>query len=101
MVGEQVLSEAEETQRNARHSEELHQRFLQAGFYHLTRPRTWGGYEFSLPDFLRVMREIARADMGTAWCLTLASGHNLQVASYWGGARAEAAVPPESTSRRR
>jgi 3-hydroxy-9,10-secoandrosta-1,3,5(10)-triene-9,17-dione monooxygenase len=74
---------------------------LQAGFYHLTRPRTWGGYEFSLPDFLRVMREIARADMGTAWCLTLASGHNLQVASYWGGARAEAAVPPESTSRRR
>lgn len=29
------------------------------------------------------MREIARADMATAWCLTPASGHNLQVASYW------------------
>jgi len=82
-IGEQVLAEAELTERNSRHSPELHQAFLDAGFYHLLRPRTWGGYEFSLPDFLRVMREIARADMGTAWCLTLASGHNLQVASYW------------------
>jgi 3-hydroxy-9,10-secoandrosta-1,3,5(10)-triene-9,17-dione monooxygenase len=83
-IGEQVLAEAAETERNSRHSEALHQRFLDAGFYHLVRPKTWGGYEFSLPDFLRVMREIARADMATAWCLTLASGHNLQVASYWG-----------------
>ncbi len=83
-LADQVLAEAEETERNSRHSEALHQRFLQAGFYHLIRPKTWGGYEFTLPDFLQVMREIAQADMATAWCLTLASGHNLQVASYWG-----------------
>lgn len=83
LIGEQVLAEAESTERNSRHSEALHQQFLQAGFYHLLRPKTWGGYEFTLPDFLRVMREIAQADMATAWCLTLASGHNLQVASYW------------------
>jgi 3-hydroxy-9,10-secoandrosta-1,3,5(10)-triene-9,17-dione monooxygenase len=83
-IGEQVLAEAADTERNSRHSEALHRRFLDAGFYHLLRPKTWGGYEFSLPDFLRVMREIAKADMATAWCLTLASGHNLQVASYWG-----------------
>lgn len=83
-IGEQVLAEAEETERNARHSVDLHRAFLEAGFYHLLRPKTWGGYEFSLPDFLKVMREVARADMATAWCLTLASGHNLQVASYWG-----------------
>ena len=82
-IGAQVLAEAERTELNARHSPELHQAFLDAGFYHLLRPRTWGGYEFSLPDFLRVMRVIAQADMATAWCLTLASGHNLQIASYW------------------
>jgi 3-hydroxy-9,10-secoandrosta-1,3,5(10)-triene-9,17-dione monooxygenase len=82
-LGEQVLAEAEEAERNSHHSAELHHAFLEAGFYHLLRPKTWGGYEFSLPDFLLVMREIARADMATAWCLTLASGHNLQVASYW------------------
>ena len=83
IVGEQVLAEAGETERNARHSPSLHLAFLQAGFYHLLRPKMFGGYEFTLPEFLRVMQEIARADMGTAWCLTLASGHNLQVASYW------------------
>ncbi|WP_353987272.1 acyl-CoA dehydrogenase family protein [Ruicaihuangia caeni] len=82
-IGEQVLAEAADTERNARHSEALHEQFLQAGFYHLLRPKMFGGYEFSLREFLLVMREIARADMGTAWCLTLASGHNLQVGAYW------------------
>ncbi|MDX1881599.1 acyl-CoA dehydrogenase family protein [Mycolicibacterium sp. 141076] len=82
-IGQQVLAEAPDTERKSRHSEALHAQFLDAGFYHLLRPKTWGGYEFTLPDFLRVMREIAYADMATAWCLTLASGHNLQVASYW------------------
>ena len=84
LLAPQILEEAPRTERASRHSEELHQAFLDAGFYHLLRPRTWGGYEFTLPQFLRVMREIARADMATAWCLTLASGHNLQIASYWG-----------------
>lgn len=78
-----VRGEAPATEARTYHSEELHQEFLAAGFYHLLRPRTFGGYEFTLSEFLLVMREIARADMATAWCLTLASGHNLQVASLW------------------
>lgn len=78
-----VREEAAETEARSHHSEGLHQAFLEAGFYHLLRPRMFGGYEFTLAQFLQVMREIARADMSTGWCLTLASSHNLQIASFW------------------
>lgn len=78
-----IREEAPETEARSHHSEGLHEAFLEAGFYHLLRPRTFGGYEFTLGEFLAVMREVARADMSTAWCLTLASGHNLQVAAFW------------------
>lgn len=82
-LGQLVRDEAAATEARSYHSEELHRGFLAAGFYHLLRPKTFGGYEFTLAEFLLVMREIARADMATGWCLTLASGHNLQVASLW------------------
>jgi 3-hydroxy-9,10-secoandrosta-1,3,5(10)-triene-9,17-dione monooxygenase len=78
-----VLAEAPATERRGFHSEELHLDFIEAGFYHLLRPATFGGYELSVWDFCEVIMEIARADMGTAWTLALASGHNLQVASWW------------------
>ena len=78
-----VLAEAPETERRGFHSEELHLDFVEAGFYHLLRPKTFGGYEVDLWDFCQVVMEIARADMSTAWTLALASGHNLQVASWW------------------
>jgi 3-hydroxy-9,10-secoandrosta-1,3,5(10)-triene-9,17-dione monooxygenase len=82
-LGAKVRAEAAETEARTFHSEELHLDFVEAGFYHLLRPRMFGGYEFEVLDFMRVIRELARADTSTAWCLCLASGHNLQMASWW------------------
>lgn len=84
-----IIAAAAETEARTFHSEELHLDFAEAGFYHLLRPRMFGGYEFEVWDFAQVIRELARADMSTAWCLGLASGHNLQLASWW----------PEETQR--
>ena len=38
----------------------MHEEFLRAGFYRMLVPRRYGGYEFDLPTFLRVIIEIAR-----------------------------------------
>jgi len=84
-----LIEEQAETEQRTRHSPELHEEFLRSGFYHLLRPRTFGGYEFDLPSYMGVMRELARGCMSTAWCVCLASGHNLQAASWW----------PEKTQR--
>ena len=65
------------------YDEDVHAAFVQAGFYRITRPRLFGGYEFGLPDFYRTMMEIARGDPGVGWCLTLAASHGFVLASHW------------------
>jgi 3-hydroxy-9,10-secoandrosta-1,3,5(10)-triene-9,17-dione monooxygenase len=55
-------------------------RFIAAGFYRILQPRCFGGYEFALPDFIRVMIEIARGCSESAWVLALTSGHTVLAA---------------------
>lgn len=66
------------------YSEETHRDFLEAGFYRMFVPRRYGGLEVEVVTFLRVIREIAAADMSTAWCLCLASAHALHLATLFG-----------------
>jgi 3-hydroxy-9,10-secoandrosta-1,3,5(10)-triene-9,17-dione monooxygenase len=65
------------------YSEEMHAEFVGAGFYRLYVPRRYGGYEFDVPTFVRVVLELARGCPSTAWCMGLASGHALQIGSWW------------------
>ena len=55
-------------------------RFMAAGFYRILQPRIFGGYEFALPDFIRVMIAIARGCSESAWVLALTSGHTVLAA---------------------
>ena len=73
------------------YSEEMHQKFLDAGFYRTYMPRRYGGLEFDVRTMTRLQLELARGDMSTAWCVGLASNHALQVGSWFGEeAQAEA-----------
>ncbi len=65
------------------YSEQMHQKFLDAGFYRTYIPRRYGGYEFDVKTMTRLQLELARGDMSTAWCVGLASNHALQVASWF------------------
>lgn len=64
-------------------SPEMHEIFREAGFYRMLQPKMFGGYEFGLETFARVIFEIARGCPGTAWYLSLASGHVLNAASLF------------------
>jgi 3-hydroxy-9,10-secoandrosta-1,3,5(10)-triene-9,17-dione monooxygenase len=55
--------------------EETNQDFLGAGFYRMLQPRCFGGYEFSVADFIRVMMEVSRGCPESGWVLSLTSGH--------------------------
>lgn len=56
-------------------SDEMNQRFVEAGFYRAIQPRRFGGYEFGVPDFMRVMMEVARGCSESGWVLALTAGH--------------------------
>jgi 3-hydroxy-9,10-secoandrosta-1,3,5(10)-triene-9,17-dione monooxygenase len=72
-----------EAEQRGHHSEELHERFLEAGFYSILVPRMFGGLELDLATYYRVMMEISRGDPGTGWCLTLGSSHALMAGSHF------------------
>jgi 3-hydroxy-9,10-secoandrosta-1,3,5(10)-triene-9,17-dione monooxygenase len=68
---------------------DTHHRFLAAGFYRIVQPRLFGGYEFSLPDFIRVMLAVARGCSESAWVLALTSGHTVLAAQLSESAQRE------------
>jgi len=55
--------------------DETNNDFLNAGFYRIVQPRCFGGYEFSITDYIRVMAEVSRGCPESGWVLALTSGH--------------------------
>ncbi len=78
-----VLEQAAEAEALGGYTEALHREFDQAGFYRMTTPKMFGGYEFDLSTYFKVIIEIGRGDPGTAWCLALGASHGWMVASHW------------------
>jgi 3-hydroxy-9,10-secoandrosta-1,3,5(10)-triene-9,17-dione monooxygenase len=79
----QLIERQAEVEERTYYSEEMHLQFLDAGFYRMYVPRRYGGYEFDMPTFMRVTLELARGCPSTAWCLSLASAHALQIGSWF------------------
>src|SRR5882724_3839832 len=80
---ETLRAQQDESDARGCYSPEMHETFLKAGFYRITQPRLFGGYEFDLATYYRVMLEIARGHPGVGWCLALASSHAFEIASHW------------------
>src|SRR5215813_8563892 len=78
-----IRKEQEASEQRGYYSEDLHREFLKAGFYGIVQPRMFGGYEFDLTTFYRVMVEVSRGDPGTGWCLTLGASLSWVIASHW------------------
>ncbi|MFI9756991.1 acyl-CoA dehydrogenase family protein [Streptomyces sp. NPDC051963] len=78
-----LLERQPETERLTHYPKDTHDDFLRAGFYRMLQPRRYGGYEFALPVFYRVVTEIARGCPSTGWALSLTAAHVLQVASVF------------------
>lgn len=110
---EQVRAQASEAERLGHYTPELHQTFLESGFYNLLTPSRYGGLETDLRTFAKIMIEIGRGDPGTAWCLCLGQGHALTTATHWpeqgqreafqndsGYFRASHGVNPSGTAKR-
>ena len=78
-----VMEQATEAEALGGYTEALHREFIKAGFYRITTPRMFGGYEFDLATYFKVIIEISRGDPGTGWSLALGASHGWMVASHW------------------
>lgn len=78
-----LLADQANSEERGTYSVETHERFRKAGFYRILQPKMYGGYEFDLTVFARVIMEIARGCPGTGWGMCLASAHALNVAAVF------------------
>jgi 3-hydroxy-9,10-secoandrosta-1,3,5(10)-triene-9,17-dione monooxygenase len=72
-----------DTEERTYYSPEIHEAFMAAGLYRIYVPRRYGGHEFDVSTFVRVLIELARGCVSSAWCFGLASAHALQVATLF------------------
>ncbi len=79
-----LVEQASETEERRYYSEEIHRAFDEAGLYRSLIPHRYGGWELDMTNWLRLIAELAHGDIQSAWGFTLAAGHALQVASFWG-----------------
>jgi 3-hydroxy-9,10-secoandrosta-1,3,5(10)-triene-9,17-dione monooxygenase len=64
--------------------------FVKAGFYRVVQPRRFGGYEFDLLTYVKVMSEVSRGCPSSGWVLALTSGHPIILADHPEQAQIEA-----------
>ncbi|MFZ1988876.1 MAG: acyl-CoA dehydrogenase family protein [Alphaproteobacteria bacterium] len=62
--------------------DDVNEKLIAAGFYRTVQPRRFGGYEFDVPTFYRVMMELSRGCVETGWVVALTSGHPLLFANF-------------------
>jgi 3-hydroxy-9,10-secoandrosta-1,3,5(10)-triene-9,17-dione monooxygenase len=80
----------EETERAGRILEVTNDEFIKAGFYRVVQPRRFGGYEFDLLTYVKVMSEVSRGCPSSGWVLALTSGHPIILADHPEQAQIEA-----------
>ncbi|MDQ3787602.1 MAG: acyl-CoA dehydrogenase family protein [Actinomycetota bacterium] len=70
-----LVDRQQETEQRGYYGLDTHNEFLNAGFYRLLVPRRYGGYEFGLDTYLRVVTALARGCPSTAWMFTFGASH--------------------------
>ncbi|MEV7069691.1 acyl-CoA dehydrogenase family protein [Streptomyces sp. NPDC093990] len=94
-----LLARQAETERLTHYPEATHDDFMDAGFHRILQPRRYGGHEFGLPVFYRVVVEIARGCPSTGWALSLTAAHVLQVCMVLGERAQDELLAPEGDFR--
>jgi len=79
----QLLERQAEVEALGGYPPSTHRDLLDAGLYRVIQPRKFGGYQFDIATYLKIVVEIARGCPSTAWSYALASAHQLQLASLY------------------
>ncbi|MEA2770246.1 MAG: 3-hydroxy-9,10-secoandrosta,3,5(10)-triene-9,17-dione monooxygenase, partial [Acetobacteraceae bacterium] len=70
-----LREQQDEADERGAYSVDVHEAFLKAGFYRVTQPALFGGYEFDLGTNYRLIVEISRGHPAAGWCLSLGGSH--------------------------
>ncbi|MER7048108.1 acyl-CoA dehydrogenase family protein [Streptomyces jumonjinensis] len=72
-----------ETEQRTFYAPDTHEAFRAAGFYRILVPRRYGGYEFGVGTFMRVVMALSRGCPSTGWMYCLGAAHAHAVATLF------------------
>lgn len=78
-----LVARQRETEERTYYAEDTHRAFRDAGFYRITVPKRYGGYEFGFDTFLRIVTILCRACPSTGWMYCLGAAHSLFAGSMF------------------
>ncbi|MBT2379717.1 acyl-CoA dehydrogenase [Streptomyces sp. CB00316] len=78
-----LVARQQETEQRTYYAEDTHRAFRDAGFYRITVPKRYGGYEFGFDTFLQVAMVLCRACPSTGWMFCLGAAHSLFAGSMF------------------
>lgn len=78
-----LVARQAETEERTFYAEDTHEEFLNAGFYRILVPRRYGGYEFGIETFMRVVMALTRGCPSTGWMYCLGHAHALVVGALF------------------
>ncbi len=91
---EDLRARQAETEARTFYAPDTHEAFAGAGFYRILQPRRYGGYEFDVETYYRVVMELSRGCPSTGWGFCLGGAHVLQLAAFFpDDAQAEILAP--------
>jgi 3-hydroxy-9,10-secoandrosta-1,3,5(10)-triene-9,17-dione monooxygenase len=70
-----LVARQSEVEERTYYAADVHEAFSKAGFYRILVPRRYGGYEFGVDTFMRVVRTLARGCPSTGWMFCLGAVH--------------------------
>ncbi|MCX4388064.1 acyl-CoA dehydrogenase family protein [Micromonospora peucetia] len=79
-----LVARQHETEQRTYYAEDTHRAFRDAGFYRITVPKRYGGYEFGFDTFLQIAMILCRACPSTGWMYCLGAAHSLFAGSMFG-----------------
>lgn len=78
-----LVDRQKETEQRGYYGLDTHNEFLSAGLYRILVPRRYGGYEFGIDTYLKVVSALARGCPSTAWMYTFGASHAHVAASLF------------------
>lgn len=82
-IAQTLVPRQAETEQRTFYAEDTHEDFSRSGLYRILVPRRYGGYEFGVDTFFRVVMALARGCPSTAWMYCLGVTHALPAATFF------------------
>lgn len=74
---------SEDTEKRTFYAEDVHEQLKEQGFYKILLPKAFGGFEYDIGTFMKVVQILARGCPSAAWCYCFGASHAINICTMY------------------